>query len=89
MSIGQSVQLTATAILSNGDSRSVTTEATWQSTNAVVDIVSPSGLATAQSTGFVEIRATYVGKSGSLKRKDSTYLRGNLFTSASATAEPS
>ena len=40
---GESVQLSATAMLANGGNRSVTTEATWQSTNSTVAVVSAVG----------------------------------------------
>ena len=66
LAVGQSVQLSATAISSDGASRSVTNEATWATSNTVVAIVSPSGLVTAQGVGPVEIRATYDNKTGAL-----------------------
>jgi len=66
LTVGQSVQLSATAIASDGASRSVTGEAAWATSNTVVAIVSPSGLVTAQGVGPVEIRATYDNKTGAL-----------------------
>src|SRR5512132_1195645 len=66
LTVGQSVQLSATAITASGVSRSVTREATWGSSNSLVAIVSPSGLVTAQGVGPAEIRATYDNKTGAL-----------------------
>jgi hypothetical protein len=63
---GESVQLSATAVLANGANRSVTTEASWQSSNPTLAIVSPVGLVTAMAQGAVEIRATFEGRTGSL-----------------------
>jgi hypothetical protein len=40
---GESVQLSATAVLVNGANRSVTTEATWQSSDPTLAVVSASG----------------------------------------------
>jgi hypothetical protein len=66
LSVGQAVQLTATAIASNGSSRVVTTEAAWTSSNSAVALVSPVGLVMAQGVGTVEIRASYQGQTGGL-----------------------
>jgi hypothetical protein len=66
LEVGQSVQLTASAVLSDGSSRFVTTEATWQSSNAAVAIVSPAGLVVGQAAGSAEIRATYQARTGAL-----------------------
>ncbi len=66
LSVGQSVQLTATAVLSDGSSRIVTTQATWETSNAAVAIVSPAGLVVAQAGGSAEIRATYQARTGGL-----------------------
>jgi hypothetical protein len=63
-SIGQTVQLTATAMLSDGSIQSVTSTAAWQSSNASVATVSPSGLVTAVASGAVTITATLQAKSG-------------------------
>ena len=66
LEVGQSVQLTATAVLSDGSSRIVTTDATWQSSNTAVAIVSPAGLVVAQAAGNADIRATYQARTGAL-----------------------
>jgi hypothetical protein len=64
--VGSTSQLTATATLSNGSTQAITTLATWQSSNAAVLTVSPSGVATALSAGDTDVTATYVGVKGSL-----------------------
>jgi Bacterial Ig-like domain (group 2) len=66
LAVGQSVQLSATAIRADGSTRSVTIEAAWQTSNVTVAIVSPVGLVTALRTGQVNIRASYQGQTGSL-----------------------
>jgi len=66
LAVGQSVQLSATAVRPDGSTRSVTTEAAWQTSNVTVAIVSPIGLVTALAPGQAEIRASYEGQSGSL-----------------------
>src|SRR5207244_11914926 len=66
-SIGQTVQLTATATFSDGATQNVSATATWQSSNSSVATVSSSGLVTAVASGPVTIMATYQGKSGLAK----------------------
>jgi hypothetical protein len=63
-SIGQTIQLTATATLSDGTTQNVTAKATWQSSNSGVATVSSSGLMTGVASGTVTITATYQGKAG-------------------------
>ena len=63
---GQSVQLTATAIFSDGSTRIVTRGATWGSSNSSVAVVSPVGLVVAQAGGTADIRATYHNRTGTL-----------------------
>lgn len=65
--IGQTSQLTATAIWSDGTSRVVTTEATWQSSNTTVLAVSASGLVTANGLGEADVRASYADMTGLLR----------------------
>jgi hypothetical protein len=60
--IGQTVQLKATATLSDGTSQNVTTTATWRSSDASVATVSSGGLVTALSSGISTITATYQDK---------------------------
>src|SRR4029450_13129430 len=66
LTVGQSVQLGATAFRADGSTRSVTTEAAWQTSDATVAIVSPVGLVTALHSGRADIRASYEGQAGSL-----------------------
>jgi hypothetical protein len=63
--VGQTAQFTATATMSNGTSQTVTTQATWQSSNTSVATVSSTGLVTAVGAGSADIRATYQSVSGS------------------------
>lgn len=58
-SLGQRVQLTATATLTDGSRQDVTAQATWQSSNAGVVSVSASGLATSVAEGDARVSATY------------------------------
>ena len=64
VAIMQTSQLVASATLSNGESRDVTSEAAWESSNTTVADVSPSGLVTARGFGVADIRATYEGVTG-------------------------
>jgi hypothetical protein len=52
--------------MEDGSSRSVTTEASWESANSSIAIVSPVGLVVGQGIGSTEIRATYQSRSGAL-----------------------
>jgi hypothetical protein len=63
---GQTVQLTATAIFSDGSTRIVTTEATWQSSDSTIALVSPIGLVVAQAGGSADVHATYQNRTGTL-----------------------
>lgn len=64
--IGSSSQFTAVAIRSDNTTSTVTSQATWRSTNESVATVSPAGLVTGVGGGAVEIDATYTGVIGSL-----------------------
>jgi hypothetical protein len=64
--VGSTSQLTATATLSNGSTQTVTTQATWQSSNAAVLTVSASGLAAGVAPGDADVVAKYEGSNGSL-----------------------
>ena len=59
VAIMQTSQLVASATLSNGESRDVTSAAVWESSNTTVATVSPSGLVTARGFGVADIHATY------------------------------
>jgi hypothetical protein len=61
--VGQTSQLTAKAILSNG-TQDVTTQATWSSSNSAVATVTTGGLLTVLQPGTADITATYQGVSG-------------------------
>ena len=62
-SIGQTVQLTATATFSDGATQNVSATATWQSLSVSATVTS-GGLVTVVTSGTVTIMATYQGKSG-------------------------
>ena len=62
-SIGQTVQLTATATFSDGATQNVSANATWQALSVGATVTS-GGLVTAVTSGTVTITATYQGKSG-------------------------
>jgi hypothetical protein len=62
-SIGQTVQLTATATFSDGARQNVSATATWQALSVGATVTS-GGLVTAMTSGTVTIRATYQGRSG-------------------------
>ena len=59
--VGQTSQLTLMATLSSGAPQTVTSQATWQSTNTAVATVSAAGRVTAQGYGGATIRASYQG----------------------------
>jgi hypothetical protein len=58
-SVGASTQFTATANLSNSTSQTVTSQASWQSSNTTVATVTSSGVVTGVSAGNADITATY------------------------------
>ena len=64
ISIGQTLQLTATATLSNGTMQDCTVSSIWESANPTVASVSNAGLVTGVAEGSVEIRATCQGIRG-------------------------
>jgi len=63
--LGESSQFTATATLSNGRTEDVTTQATWQSSDAGVVTVSSGGVVQSVAPGEADVTATYSGKTGS------------------------
>jgi hypothetical protein len=63
-SVGGTVQLTATAALSDGSALDVTNRAQWSSTNTSVAAVNSSGLVSFAAAGDAEIAAAYQGVSG-------------------------
>jgi hypothetical protein len=60
-------QLTANARFSDGATRDVTSEARWESSNALLATVSSTGLVAIRGTGEVEFRATYQSVTGSMR----------------------
>ena len=62
--VGERAQFVATAVLPNGTSQTVTTLATWQSSNQAVATVSMAGLVSSVTAGTVDISATYSGIRG-------------------------
>ena len=61
------LQLSATARLSDASTRDVTTSARWESADTAIAIVTSGGLVSSVAGGDVEIRATYQGVVGSAK----------------------
>lgn len=64
---GEMAQFHAMAMLSNGVAQTVTTRATWASTDPNVASVSASGTVNANAVGQADIRATFEGVTGSLR----------------------
>jgi hypothetical protein len=60
--VGNNLQLTATAHLSNNTAQDVTSQATWSTTNSTVATVSSGGLVTFRGAGDADIIAVYQGK---------------------------
>jgi hypothetical protein len=63
---GNTIQMIATARMSDGSSQTVTSAATWQTSNPAIATISPSGLLTVLANGDVDARANYQGVLGSL-----------------------
>src|SRR3954465_15956976 len=59
--IGESSPFAAMAVHPDGRSTTVTTDATWRSSNTAVASVSADGTVTSKNHGPVEIRSTHVG----------------------------
>ncbi len=66
-SVGLRTPLSAFASYSDNTTQTITTLATWQSTNPAVVSVSQTGVAIAQGPGCAIITATYQGVTGSLQ----------------------
>jgi hypothetical protein len=58
VSVGQTLQLTATGIYSGGFTQDLTTKARWLSFNTLMATVSEGGLVTGMAPGYVNITAT-------------------------------
>lgn len=65
VTLGQTAQLKATAMRSDGSEQDVTSQAAWLSSDPAVAAVSTTGVLTPLKTGNVTVTATYQGKSGS------------------------
>jgi carboxypeptidase family protein/Big-like domain-containing protein len=61
-----SFQLTATARMSDGTSRDVTSSAAWESSDPVIAAVSSTGMVTVVGSGELDVRATYQNVTGSM-----------------------
>lgn len=61
---GQTVQLAATANMSNSTTQNVSATGTWASSNTGVATVSSTGLATGVAAGSAQIRATFQSVTG-------------------------
>lgn len=66
LTVGQQIQLTASANFSDGTVQNVTSGATYRSSDNAVATVTSSGLVTGVSAGTVSLTATYQGVQGSL-----------------------
>ena len=64
VTVGQTVQFSATANFSNSTTQNVTTTATWESSNTGAATVSSAGLATGVAAGSAEIRARFQNVTG-------------------------
>jgi hypothetical protein len=64
--VGETSQLAATAIMSDGSSQAVTSQSTWESTNTAIATVSAAGLAAFVAAGQADIKATYKSVTGLL-----------------------
>lgn len=65
LAVGQTAQLSAVAVLSDGSSKPVT--AVWQAANPGIARVSDTGLVEALTWGETTIRATYEGQTGTAR----------------------
>src|SRR5579871_4382988 len=64
--VGQTTQLTATALFNDSHTQDVTSNANWQSSNTAVATVASNGVVTAVASGMSTITAAYEGKLGSM-----------------------
>jgi hypothetical protein len=64
---GDSSQFTATAVMSNNSTQTVTNQSTWQSSAAAVATVSSTGFVATIAAGETDIRATYQSVMGSAR----------------------
>ena len=62
--VGLTAQFTATATFSNNTTQSVTSQATWQSSNTAIATVNAAGVVTGVAPGDVDITATFQSVAG-------------------------
>jgi hypothetical protein len=62
--VGQTAPFIAAATLSDRSTQTVTSQATWRSSNAAVAAVTNAGVVTGVGVGVVDITATYQGTTG-------------------------
>jgi carboxypeptidase family protein/Big-like domain-containing protein len=65
-STGSSFQLTATARMTDGGTRDVTSASRWETSNPLLATVSPTGMITVVGSGELDVRATFQGVTGSM-----------------------
>lgn len=65
--VGLTAQFIATATLSNGTTQTVTSQATWQSSNTSLATVNSAGIVTGVAPGDVDITATFQSVAGRLR----------------------
>jgi carboxypeptidase family protein/Big-like domain-containing protein len=63
---GASMQLNATARMTDGTTRDVTMSARWESSNPQLATISSTGMMTVVGSGDIDVRATYQGVAGSM-----------------------
>ena len=85
LSVGQTVQLTATGTTGHGSNhpsttQNVTATATWTSSNAAVASVNSTGLATALTAGTTTITATMNGFTGTISASATVTVAGSSGT---------
>jgi hypothetical protein len=65
--VGDTAQLSATAAFSDGTSQAVTSQATWETSNATVATVPSSGFATFLAVGEADLNETFRGMSATTR----------------------
>ena len=84
-----SFQLTATARMSDGSTRDVTSSAAWESSNPGIAAVSSTGMVTVVGNGELDVRATYQNVMGSMHLSVAEHVVAVTITGApSASSSP-
>lgn len=86
--VGNTQQMTATATFSSGGPENVTTNATWNSSNASIATVSAAGLVTAKTAGQAMISAKLNGVTGNFNLTVAPALVSIAVTPANSTIAP-